>query len=710
LLPVVAVDHRAAEGGVSGDPPIGPRAPFRATYRLQLGTDLDFAAARELLPYISELGCSHLYLSPSFQARAGSTHGYDVIDPGRVSDELGGEEGLRALAEAAHEHGMGIVLDVVPNHMATDEANRFWSDPALREKFFDVDYGAHPPRHRRFFDIDELAGVRMEDPEVFAAVSGLALRLLAEGVIDGLRVDHPDGLTDPLQYLQRLRDGGAEHVWVEKILDPDEELRADWPVSGTVGYEFANDVAALFVDPAAEPVLTELYASLTGDARPFAELAAEAKLQQARTAFTPEVERLRRLWPKVPELEEALASLPIYRTYVEPNTARVDAADREALAEAERHGLPAAIRRVLTLDDASAPAEFVRRFQQTTPPVMAKGVEDTAFYRYVRLLALNEVGGDPGRFGIDVDTFHAGNRKRLPLNLLVSSTHDTKRSGDVRARLCALTAIPDEWAGAVRSWFEVNAPLRDAKLGAPSPAEELLIYQTLVGAWPIDAQRLEAYVVKALREAKVSSNWITPDLANEAAVTRFAVDLLDHGPFRYGFDTVAARVAELGARVALAQTLLKLTVPGLPDIYQGDELWTLSLVDPDNRRPVDWQARREALAALRDGAPPTADTIKLQLVAAALDLRRRRPRAFTDNNYTPVPAGDDTAAFLRGTDILVAVTTRDKATGTAGWELPPAATGRWRDALTAEEYDLPDGATLAGILGPTGRALLERLS
>jgi (1->4)-alpha-D-glucan 1-alpha-D-glucosylmutase len=221
---------------------------------------------------------------------------------------------------------------------------------------------------------------------------------------------------------------------------------------------------------------------------------------------------------------------------------------------------------------------------------------------------------------------------------------------------------------------------------------------------------LEAYLEKALREAKMSSNWITPNLEHEAAVKRFAVDLLDHGPFRYGFDTVAARVAELGARVALAQTLLKLTVPGLPDIYQGDELWALSLVDPDNRRPVDWDARREALAALRDGAPPTGDTIKLHLVAAALDLRRRRPDAFADNNYTPVPAGDDTVAFLRGSDVLVAVAIRDTATGTAGWDLPPTAVGHWRDLLTSAEYDLPDGATLAGILGPTGRALLERLS
>jgi (1->4)-alpha-D-glucan 1-alpha-D-glucosylmutase len=680
-------------------------APLRATYRLQLGTDLDFAAARDLIPYISDLGCSHVYLSPSFQARPGSTHGYDVIDPGRVSEDLGGEEGLRALADTCHEHGMGIILDVVPNHMAADDGNRFWADPALRERFFDVDPATG--RWRRFFDIDELAAVRIEDPEVFEAVSGLAIRLVREGVVDGLRVDHPDGLTNPLQYLRRLRDAGVEHVWVEKILDPDEDLRGDWPVSGTVGYEFANDVAALFVDPAAEDALTELYESLVDDPRPFGAVADEAKLEQATTTFTPEVERLGRLWPEVAgQLPAALSALPIYRTYVEPDSARVEPADREALV-----ALPAEIRRVLTLDDpSSAPAEFVWRFQQTTPPVMAKGVEDTAFYRYVRLVALNEVGGDPSRFGISVDTFHQGNLKRLPYNLLVSSTHDTKRSGDVRARLVALTAIPDEWAGAVRSWFEVNEPLRDWKHEAPTPAEELLIYQTLVGAWPIEADRLEQYLEKALREAKRSSNWIAPNLEHEAAVKRFAVDLLDHGPFRYGFDAVAARVAELGARVALAQTLLKLTVPGLPDVYQGDELWAHSLVDPDNRRPVDWPARRAALVALHDGAPPTGDTIKLHLVHAALDLRRRRPEVFAAGDYVPVPAGDDVVAFLRGDAVLVAVAIRDTATGAGGWELPPAAAGRWRDVLTGAEYDLPEGATLGGVLGPEGRALLERVA
>jgi (1->4)-alpha-D-glucan 1-alpha-D-glucosylmutase len=681
------------------------RAPLRATYRLQLGTDLDFAAAQALLPYIADLGCSHLYLSPSFQAREGSTHGYDVVDPGRVSEALGGEDGLRALADAARGHGMGIILDIVPNHMAADDANRYWSDPTLKDQYFDVDPVSG--RWRRFFDIDELAGVKIEDPEVFATMSGLAIRLVEEGVVDGLRVDHPDGLRNPLEYLRRLRDGGVEHVWVEKILDPGEQLRADWPVSGTVGYEFANDVAALFVDPAAEDPLTELYVSLTEDARTFGEVADEAKLEQATGPFTPEVERLGRLWPEVAgQLPEALSALPIYRTYVEPDTARVEPADREALRD-----VPEQIRRALTLDDPSVPEEFVWRFQQTTPPVMAKGVEDTAFYRYVRLLALNEVGGDPSRFGISVDTFHRGNAVRPPDNLLVSSTHDTKRSGDVRARLVALTWMADEWAGAVRSWFEVNEELRDAKLGAPTPAEELLIYQTLAGAWPIEADRLEPYLEKALREAKLSSNWIEPDEAHEQAVKAFAVALLDHGPFRYGFDVIVSRVADLGARVALAQTLLKLTVPGLPDVYQGDELWAYSLVDPDNRRPVDWDARREALAALRDGAPPSADTVKLHLVAAALELRRRRPEAFdARGDYVPVPAGDDALAFVRGDAVLVAVAIRDGATGAGGWELPASVAGRWRDVLSGEEYELPDGATLGGVLGPAGRALLERVA
>jgi (1->4)-alpha-D-glucan 1-alpha-D-glucosylmutase len=656
---------------------------LRATYRLQLGTDLDLRSARELLPYLDDLGVSHVYLSPVWQARAGSTHGYDVIDPAAISRELGGEAELRALSAEARERGMGLILDVVPNHMAADDANERWANVELRRKFFDVD--EKTGRWRRFFDVDELAGVRQEDPEVFAATHRLVLELVREGVVDGLRIDHPDGLADPAGYLRRLRDGGAEHVWVEKILDPDEHLR-DWPVEGTVGYEFTNDVTALFCDPAAEAAFEELW-----DGRAFGDLADEAKLEQARTTFAPELERLRRL-ADLPGLAESVASLPVYRTYVEPGLATDE--DRAALADCER-----AVR-----EEVLAGGAFATRFQQTTPAVMAKGVEDTAFYRHVRFLALNEVGGDPSRWSLPVDAFHAGNAERaarFPRGLLVSTTHDTKRSGDVRARLLGLTAMASDWAGAVRSWHEVNAPL------GPLPwAEELLVYQTLLGAWPIAADRLEPYLEKALREAKVTSNWIAPDTEHEALVKRFAVGLLDHGPFRYGFDGVVARATDLGERIALAQTLLKLTCPGAPDVYQGDELWALSLVDPDNRRPVDWAARRVALDALRGGEPPTRETAKLHVIWSVLDLRCRRPDTFA-GSYTPIPAGDDVCAFLRGDDVLVAVALRERWRAPS-WSLPAAAEGSWRDVLTGAEFELPGHASAAGVLGPEGRAVLER--
>ena len=410
---------------------------FRATYRLQLGPDLGFAGVRELVPYLAELGVSHLYLSPVMQARSGSTHGYDVVDPTHVSEELGGVEGFRALCSAARAAELGVVLDIVPNHMAaSEEENPFWRDPLMRAKFFDLDWRTGVSR--RFFDIGELAGVRMEDPEVFEALSRTVLGFVAEGLVDGLRIDHPDGLAFPARYLRRLRDGGAEHVWVEKILEAGEPLR-DWPVEGTTGYEFLNDSTALFVNPEAEGAFTELYADLTGETRPFAELAAEAKLEQARGTFETEVERLEAgLGDAAPgvDVAAALAAFHVYRTYVDPDSGEVDALDRRAVAEA---GLPPALADILLLEQRDQDA-FVIRFQQTTPPVVAKGVEDTAFYRYNRLLALNEVGGDPGRWSVAADEFHAANLARagrFPRALLASQTHDTKRSGDVRARLCA---------------------------------------------------------------------------------------------------------------------------------------------------------------------------------------------------------------------------------------------------------------------------------
>src|SRR5262245_10356723 len=615
-----------------------------ATYRLQLTPDFGFAAARELVPYLRELGVSHLYLSPVLQARHGSTHGYDVADPGRVSEELGGEAGLRALCTA----GLDVVLDVVPNHMAASEdENPYWRDPELRRRFFDLDEATG--RHRRFFDIDELAGVRVEDPEVFAATHAVVLRLVREGLVDGLRIDHPDGLADPRGYLERLRAEGVRHVWVEKILEPGEPLR-EWPVDGTTGYEFANDVTALFVDPAGERALTEL----AGESRPWHDVAFEAKLEQASTTFRPEVERLRRLLD-LPGLERALASLPVYRTYVEPAAGRVEQADRDAVA-----GLPAELRRVLLLEEGGHD-EFVTRFQQTSPAVMATGVENTAFYRYVRLLALNEVGGDPGRFGITVDEFHRANVLRKARGLLAGTTHDTKRSADVRARIGVLAGMAERFAERALAWRA-----RNAHDGGPDWTEELLIYQTLLGAWPLEPARLEAYVEKALREAKRNTSWIAPNEKWEGDVSRFCRSLYGNARFRADFEPFAAEVAAAGERAALAQVALRLTSPGVPDIYQGDELELLALVDPDNRRPVDWERRRRALA---DGSSP-----KLNLIRALLHLRGRWPEAFA-GGYESLDAGEATCAYVRGEDVVVAVPLHGRKLEV---ELPP---GDWRPVI-----------------------------
>jgi (1->4)-alpha-D-glucan 1-alpha-D-glucosylmutase len=649
-----------------------------ATYRLQLSPEQDFAAVRELVPYLRELGISHLYLSPSLQARTGSTHGYDVVDPTRVSDALGGEDGLRALAA----EGLRIVLDIVPNHLGVSDENGWWADERERARVFD--YDPADGWYRRFFDIDDLAGVRVEEPAVFDLVHGKVLELLRDGVVHGLRVDHPDGLADPAGYLARLRDAGAERVWVEKILHTHEALR-DWPVEGTVGYEFLNDVAALFVDPAGEAALARLPCA----SEPFEAVAARAQLEQASTTFAREVARLRELLD-VDGIAEALAALPIYRTYVEPWSGRVEEADREAIAAAADGRLAD----VLALRERGHD-ELVTRFQQTSPPIMAKGIEDTAFYRHLRLLALNEVGGDPARFGLSVDAFHAANARRaerFPRGLLVTQTHDTKRSGDVRARIGALSTMAEEWAALAERWVD--------EADAPDEHCAYLILQTLVGCWPIEAERLEAYVEKALREAKLRTSWAAPDEAYEAAARRYARAVAERPPD--GFEDLAARVREEGRRAALGQLLLKLTSPGVPDVYQGDELEALSLVDPDNRRPVDWEARRGALARLGAGeAPRDFGERKLDLIRRALALRRRRPTAF-EGSYEPIDAGAEVCAYLRGEEVLAVVPVR------ADDDAEVAGSGRWRSVLDAREHDLSGGERVAELIGDWPVALLER--
>ena len=675
---------------------------LRATYRLQLTSQFGFAASRRLIPYLRDLGISHLYLSPSLQARPGSSHGYDVIDPSRLSKDLGGADEFERMAGDAHAAGLGIVLDAVPNHMAADEANRFWADPELRQRFFDID--PVTGRHRRFFDIDDLAAVRQEDPEVFESTHELLLGLVGRGLVDGLRVDHPDGLADPAGYLGRLRSGGARRVWVEKILGSDERLR-DWPVSGTVGYEFLNDACALLVDPAGEEPLTRLWQEVSGDRRTFGELALQAKLEQASSTFRGEVERLGREDPSVslPALTDALCSLPVYRTYVDPVARRVEAEDHRALA-----GVQPDIRARLLLERDSPPA-FVTRFQQTTPAVMAKGVEDTAFYRYGRLLALNEVGGDPSRFGIDVDAFHAGCRERaerFPEGLLTTMTHDAKRSGDVRMRIAALATMHDEWRTHVQRWLEISESLRGGE--APDDVERYFIFQTLAGAWPIEPERVEAYMEKALREAKRNTTWADCNHEYEQSVISFCRSLYASEKFRREFEPFTQRLATLGDQLVLRQLVLKLTAPGVPDIYQGDELPYRALVDPDNRRPVDWGWRQAMLGRVMGGSRPAPEIRKLLVTVRLLGLRARAPEVFAAGGYTPLDAGSGGCAFLRGDSVFVAVALpRADIERDAGFETPG---GRWREVVSGEERTFAPREPAARILDPAGIGVFERIA
>jgi (1->4)-alpha-D-glucan 1-alpha-D-glucosylmutase len=522
--------------------------------------------------------------------------------------------------------------------------------------FFDVDL--RTGFHRRFFDVGDLGGVKQEDWEVFWGTHAKVIELVREGVVDGVRVDHPDGLANPREYFARLREAGVEHVWAEKIVEPGEELR-DWAIEGTTGYEFLNDVLALCVNAAASEAFTAQYEEFTGDTRRFEDIASLAKLEVAVNIFEPE---LRRLHDEV-EIENlplALSSFHVYRTYIEPYTGVVEEADR---AEIGRANVSEELRRLLFLQEPGH-EDFVVRFQQTTGPVMAKGIEDTAFYRYFRLAALNEVGGNPARFGLSIDDFHEANAARAPLQMLTTYTHDTKRAPDVRARIAALSWFPDEWAERVRAWHDELGGLDD-------PREELLVYQTLVGALPIERERLDAYLEKALREGKVSTNWLTPNEGHERAVQEFAAraaELLARDPF-------LDRVRDAGRKLALAQLLLKLTSPGLPDIYRGDELEDLSLVDPDNRRPVDWDARRAALRALQAGQAPDVATAKLYVIWKTLALRAEHPAAFA-GSYEPVDAGDCVCAFVRGGEVLVAAAVRPDA--------PVRVPAGWRDVLDVE--------------------------
>jgi (1->4)-alpha-D-glucan 1-alpha-D-glucosylmutase len=942
-----------------------------STYRVQLNHGFTFRQAAEIVPYLRELGIGDLYASPYLQARPGSMHGYDITDHASLNPEIGTDEEHTRLAGVLREHGMGHLLDIVPNHMGIGgHTNPWWWDvleggadsphagyfdidwdprhpelegkvllPILGEQYgcvlergelklvyfdglFRVDYfenrfpvapastaavlrealarldgvldEEHPDRmelesiatalerlpnrrrtdrlsvaerrrekivtqrrlsglygisgdvalavdqaveafngtpgdarsfdrlhqlleaqayrlafwrvaaeeinYRRFFDVNELAGVRVEVPQVFQDTHRLILRLVREGKVTGLRIDHPDGLFHPRDYLRDLQHEAAGiearerfYVVVEKILTGDEALPEDWPVAGTVGYEFLNRVNGLFVARANEAAIDETYRRFAGFRPRFRDLVYEKKGQILRFALVSELTVLTTMLDRISEnnriyrdftwgalrdaLREVVACFPVYRTYIDAFAGEVSDRDRRyvdqavRLAKRRNPSVSASIfdfvRDVLLLhwpeqldeDERREHARFVMKFQQLTGPVMAKGVEDTAFYVFNRLISLNEVGGEPDRFGVTPDELHAFNLERAerwPGALSASSTHDTKRSEDVRARIDVLSELPDEWAAALQRWAEMNAAHRGDEDGEPVPDrdDEYLLYQTLVGAWPLGEMdeaahgefvaRIRQYMDKATREAKVHTSWINPNDAYDTGLRDFVAAILsrDHAFFA---DLAAFQrpVARMGMVNALAQTLVKLTSPGVPDVYQGQEIWDLSLVDPDNRRPVDYDLRRRMLADLRermrgDRAALCRELverwedgrIKLYVTHVGLCAREDHADAFAAGEYLPLALtgakAEHAVAFARrgGGSTLVTVVPRLVATLTRdrGHALPDAdawedtavagneVAGRWRNLFTAEVMEPgADGLRLADVLGGFPVALLERI-
>ncbi|WBB81183.1 malto-oligosyltrehalose synthase [Micromonospora sp. WMMD882] len=709
--------------------PTDPQANGRrvgATYRVQVSPGFDLTATAELADYLAALGVTHLYSAPLLTAAPGSAHGYDVVDHRAVNPALGGEAGRRRLVDALRAAGLGLVVDIVPNHagVAQPAANPAWWDvlragrASTYARWFDIDWdrgrlllpvladtpdalddlklvdgelryhehrfpvadgtGDGSPRevhdrqhyelvswrrgdaeltYRRFFAVSDLAGLRVEDPEVFDATHAEILRWAAAGEVDGIRVDHPDGLRDPAGYLARLR-AAAPDAWliVEKILEYGEEL-PDWPVDGTTGYDALAPVGGLFVDGRAEGDLTALDTRLTGAATSWPELIHATKLAAATRLLAAELTRLAALAPEVDRdaaraaLAELAACFPVYRGYP-PEGARHLAAAR-AEAGRRRPDLTVALDAVTTrLRDPDD--ELGRRFPQLTGAVMAKGVEDTAYYRWSRFVALNEVGGSPAHFGAPPEEFHrfaADRLRRWPRSMTTLSTHDTKRGEDVRARLAVLSELPDRWAGQVTAW------MRDAPL--PDPAFAHLLWQTVVGAWPIERERLHAYVEKAAREAAASTSWSDPDPVFERALHALVDRMYDDPGLRGAITAFAEEITWAGWSNALGQKLVQLAMPGVPDTYQGTELWDNSLVDPDNRRPVDFAVRRELLARLDAGWRPPVDAggaAKLLVVSRTLRLRRDRPELFTGHRALPArgPAAAHAVCFDTGGALAVA--------------------------------------------------------
>lgn len=852
-----------------------------STYRIQLHAGFTFDDAARIAGYLQQLGISHVYCSPYLQAAPGSMHGYNVVDHERVNTELGGEEGLARFFARLRELGLGQVLDIVPNHMATGPNNRYWWDvlengpSSLYATWFDIDwhsaevklqnkilipvlgdqYGrvlssrqirveqecsrfrisyfdnffpiaprslAIPLGHaaayaqndtlsfiadslarlpapestdhdavvlrhrdkgviydllrtlceqhheipaaiarafgelnddldaldeflnqqnfrlaywrtadqelgyRRFFDINTLIGLRIERTHVFAATHCRIFDWLRSGALDGVRVDHPDGLRDPQQYFERLRENAPE-AWIvaEKILQLNEKLPPSWPIEGTTGYDFLNDCNGLFTYGDGLKELTEIYRNFTGEPVDFDAIAHDKRLTVEQEALGSDVNRLANLFVAICEnnrdrrdytraeirraIREVAAGFPVYRSYVIADRDQITEEDRAAIdhavAQAKLHrtdldpGLIEFIGDVLALRARGGlETEFLLRFQQFTSPVMAKGLEDTALYCYNRMIGLNEVGGAPDRDGVSLTEFHrncADRQAEHPFTMNTLSTHDTKRCEDVRARLAVLTEIPSRWKSALVRWWRMNALFKTGNF--PDRNTEYFLYQTLIGAWPISTERLVKYMEKAAREAKQQTSWTQQNKEFEDALRRFIEQILDAKPFVDDLVSFVGQVLAAGRINSLAQTLIRYTAPGVPDTYQGSDLWDLRLVDPDNRGPVDYELRRSMLAELERGIGAheimqqmDSGLPKLWIAYQALHLRKAHSQWFgADADYTPVYAEggkkEHVVAYLRGVRVATVVPRWNLRLG-AGWlattlELPQ---GRWSNLLSGE--------------------------
>jgi (1->4)-alpha-D-glucan 1-alpha-D-glucosylmutase len=817
-----------------------------STYRIQFRNGMTLDRAAEFVPYLKALGISHLYASPIFTATSGSTHGYDVTDCNEIDPAIGGRDGFERLSAALQGAGLGLILDIVPNHMAASTENAWWAN-VLRygpnskyASYFDLDWaerltlpilgkpfeealaddeirlvrdtqsgewslayyetqlpldpqsvaeiggGAEDkaviarihaaqhwcltcwkeaPRHlsyRRFFEVTGLVGLRVEDEAVFADSHRLALDLVQSGKVDGLRLDHIDGLADPAAYLTRLREktGSETYIVVEKIFGHGETLPKSWPVDGTTGYEFITALSNLYIAGNGIEELAEAYAGLSPETSNFSDGLRAAKMLMAERNFEGEVSRLvriaRSVHPHIKEsylaeaIRELLVAFPVYRTYGRAgkmdaeNCAVLDTvASLAAKHVSDRQALDAV---TSLIGNGSTSEEFQRRFQQLSGPVMAKAMEDTLFYRHNRLLAANEVGGEPDKRPGGVDGFHSQMQERAklqPHGLSATSTHDTKRGEDARARLYSLSEAPDLWTRGVERWRKMN---RDSVVElpagpAPEPNSEWMLYQALAGIWPpperprqgeLEAltDRFVAYTEKAIREAKLGTSWNEQNAEYEEAVKGYAATLTSSGrpAFQADFSEVLAPLAAAGYVNSLSQTVIKLTAPGIPDFYQGAEVFDFSLVDPDNRRPLETADLVGLLATGGSSAELDARALKQRIIAIGLHLRKRQPALFAEGQYLPLAVSgirrDHVVAFARVLAGNFAITVAPRlllGSLTSGqlfsdpgfWgdttiHFPGVLQGRKRDLLNEAMFEPGEAIPVSKLLGVQAVALIEQ--